>query len=585
MLDSDSKKILADVQKASGYLNSGRRPDALLIYHDVSKSAGSNGAVQFALGQLCEQFGDVDQAITHYNLAVEDEPDQPRYLSSLGIAHINSGDSRRALEILERALELDPAMTEVLHGLGVCYMRRGDYQTAAEYLEKARESNRSDASVLTNLVTCLANLNRHEEALTHAERAVRLNDSDPNAHLALSNTLTETGRIDDAVKHLEKTIRQHKDFGVAYDLLARIKKFSSADSAFIKSAEKALDRGMPAQQRSCLLFALGKMHDDCGQFDDAMAHYRQANLLQQVDFDKGRDVALLKAMKKAFNASTIKSFAELGHRSSQPVFIVGMPRSGTTLMERIIASHTSGAGSGELPALPRVAEDIFPVEYWRSAGARARAQLTADNVNTQAEVYLNALRQGHPDAQRIVDKMPSNFFFVGLIASIFPNATIIHAIRHPLDTCLSCYFQNFSDISWANSPESIAQRYSLYREAMRYWHSELPEGKILDVHYEQLVDDPEHQARRMIEACGLEWESSVLEFFRKKSVVKTASVAQTRQPIYKSSKARWVNYSSHIGELTDGLAEFLQEDASALAEQGIQIAAPSALNRIRRWLK
>ncbi len=584
MLDSDSKEILADIQKAVGHLKSGRRPDALLIYHDVTQNAGSSGPVQFALGQLCEQFGDVDQAITHFDVAVENEPDTPQYQSALGIAYINSGNSRQALEVLERALELDSEATPVLHGLGVCYMRRGDYERAADYLERARDSNRSDASVLTNLATCLANLNRHDEALTHAQRAVRINDSDPNTHLVLSNTLTEIGQIDDAVKHLEKTIRQHRTFGVAYDLLARTKKFSSADNAFIKNTEKMLNQGMPAQQRSCLLFALGKMHDDCGQYDDAFEYFRQANLLQGVDNDPGRDVGLLKAMKKAFNASTIPSFAALGHSSDQPVFIVGMPRSGTTLMERIIASHSRGAGSGELPALPRIAEEVFPPQQWRKAGAWANTQLTAENIGTHAEHYLGVLRQGQPDAARIVDKMPSNFFFVGLIASIFPNATIIHAIRHPLDTCLSCYFQNFSEISWARSIESIAQRYSLYRETMKYWHAELPEGKILDVHYEQLVDDPENQARRMIEACGLDWESSVLEFFRTKSVVKTASVAQTRQPIYKSSKARWMNYSPHVGELADGLAEFLQEDKSVLADHGVQLAAPSAMSKLKRWL-
>lgn len=585
MLDSDSKKILTDIQKAVGLLKSGRRPDALLIYHEAAQSAGPISAVHFALGQLCEQIGDVDQAIVHYEIAVENEPDSAQYQSALGVAYINSGNSRRALEVLERALELDSEATPVLHGLGVCHMRRGDYQQAADYLQRAHDSNRSDASVLINLATSLANLNRHDEALTHAQRAVRLNDSDPNAHLVLSNTLTEIGQIDDAVKHLEKTIRQHRTFGVAYDLLARTKKFSSADSAFIKNTEKVLNEGMPAQQRSCLLFALGKMHDDCGQYDDAFAYFQQANLLQGANADPDRDVALLKAMKKAFNASTIRTFAELGHSSDQPVFIVGMPRSGTTLMERIVASHSRGAGAGELPALPRIAEEIFPLEQWRKSGPWAKTQLTAESIDTHAEHYLGVLRQGQPDAARIVDKMPSNFFFVGLIASIFPNATIIHAIRHPLDICLSCFFQNFSEIPWASSIESVVDRYSMYRQAMKYWHAELPKGKILDVHYEELVDDPENQARRMIEACGLEWESSVLEFFRKKSVVKTASVAQTRQPIYKSSKARWMNYAPHVGELADGLAEFLQDEKSVLAEYGVELAAPSAMAKLKRWLK
>jgi tetratricopeptide (TPR) repeat protein len=583
--EAEAKKLFADIQQASQYLAKGQRTDALLIYHHVKENAGRNAPVQFALGQLCEQIGDVDQAITHYEVAVEESPDMPVYESTLGIAYLNSGDRKNALETLEKAMALNPDIADVQHGLGVYHMRLADYEKAVGYLERACELNRSDSNIRTNLTTTLAQLNRHDEALAHAKKAVKAKDAAPGAHLALCSTLSQMGQMDEAVRHLEQMVRKNKDFGLAYDLLARIKKFSSADAAFIQGAEKALERGMPAKHRYCLHFALGKMYDDCGEYDKAFKHYQQGNLLQGTDYDTGMDKALLKRMKKAFTKSSLESFAALGQQSAQPVFIVGMPRSGTTLMEQIIASHPEGAGAGELPVITHIAKDLLPAEERKRIAAHARSQLTAENIETQANNYLNVLQQGKPDARRIVDKMPSNFFFVGLIASLFPNATIINAIRHPLDISLSCYFQSFSDLPWACDTKSIARIYSLYREAMDYWREVLPEGKILDVYYEKLVEDPELQARRMLDACGLEWDETVLEFFRKKSVVKTASVAQTRQPIYKSSKARWMKYAAHIEELAADLSEYLQDDADLLAEHGIQLPAPSALSKFKRLLQ
>jgi len=582
--EAEAKKLFADIQQAAQHLRNGQRTDALLIYHHVRENAGRHAPLQFALGRLCEQIGDIDQAITHYAVAAEECPEVLHYQSTLGIAYLNSGDRNRALETLEKAHAIDPDVPDVQHGLGVYYMRRKDFEEAIGYLERACELNRSDATVHNNLSIALTQLNRHDEALAHARKAVRLNDSEPATHLALCTTLSEVGQMDEAVEHLEKTIRKHTDYGLAYDLLARLKKFTRDDIAFIRKAEKVLDRGMPAKNRYCLHFALGKMLNDCGEYDEAFVHYQKANVLQKIDYDLDTDKILLKGMKKAFDETSLKRLSALGHESAQPVFIVGMPRSGTTLMEQIIASHPQGAGAGELPHIPHLAGDIFPASEWRRVTRQVESKLTAENIHAYAEDYLGILQQGRKGAQRIVDKMPSNFYFVGLIASLFPNATIINAIRNPLDVGLSCFFQSFSDLPWACDLQSIVTVYSLYRDAMEYWHKVLPPGKILNMHYEQLVDDPEGQARRMLDACGLEWDETVLEFFRKKSVVKTASVAQTRQPIYRSSKARWMNYAPHIGVLTDGLSPYLQDDADLLAEHGIELPTPSALSKFKRLL-
>jgi hypothetical protein len=171
--------------------------------------------------------------------------------------------------------------------------------------------------------------------------------------------------------------------------------------------------------------------------------------------------------------------------------------------------------------------------------------------------------------------MPGNARFLGLIKTLFPNATIIHAVRHPLDSCLSCYFQNFAELWWTNDLKTIGQVYNGYRKSMDYWKQVLPEGSVLEVRYEELVGEPEKHARRMIEHCDLEWDPSVLDFYRKRGVVRTASIAQTRQKIYKSSRARWMNYAEHLGPLVNEIAPYLEDDRELLAEHGIELPPPA----------
>ena len=290
-------------------------------------------------------------------------------------------------------------------------------------------------------------------------------------------------------------------------------------------------------------------------------------------------------MKKTFDASSLQKFRKLGHASEQPVFIVGMPRSGTTLMERMIASNPRAAGAGELPEIPRISRLISPEDNPRQFAATVRANLTDKNITNYAKNYLGVLRQSGGNVDRIVDKLPGNAFNLGLISILFPNATIIHAIRHPLDTCLSCYFQNFTNVRWANDFQVIGEIYDHYREVMTHWEDILPNGKIIDVHYEQLIDDPETYGRHMLEACGLEWDSDSLEFYKKETVVKTASLWQARQPIYQSSKMRWKNYASHIANLADALSDYLQDDRQDLANHGIDLAAPTGIGWLKKMLK
>jgi tetratricopeptide (TPR) repeat protein len=459
----------------------------------------------------------------------------------------------------------------VLNGLGVLYMERGDYARAKGHLLRSVQLKPSDANAQTNLAITLQHLNEHEEGLQHARKAIKLEPVNADAHYALAHILTQMGRVDEALRHCEKTIQQHRTFGEAYDLLARMRKFTGADKPFIAKTESVLESGMPAKQRYAVHYALGKMYDDCGEWDNAFAHFEKANLLKKKPFDFEHEKKVARLVGKAFDRPTLERYRAFGHATQQPVFIVGMPRSGTTLMEQMIASHPRAAGADELSELPRIARLVSPDDDLRRLVSRTRAELTPANIEAHAASYLSVLRQGREAAERVVDKQPGNFFHLGLISILFPNATIIHAVRNPLDTCLSCYFQNFATIAWANDLKLIADMYRLYRETMAYWERVLPAGKILEVHYERLIEDPATEGRRMLEGCGLEWDDSRLLFYEQNRVVKTASVWQARQPIYRSSHERWKRYAAHLGELPVALADYLQRERQALRGYGIEV--------------
>ena len=577
-----SKRLFGDLQKANRAVNAGRRTEALLIYDEVLQQASDDVPLHIEMGHLCSNMEQFDKAIEHYSVAVGQEPENAQFLGFLGVAYQQNGQPEGAFSILNRAMEKDAEIPSVLHALGIIYMSRSDYVQAKEYLQKAERLKPSDGHVRTNLAITLSHLNEHDPALEQAEKAVKLSPTDPIAHYTLGRILTDLGRMDEAIRRFEKTIRQHKTFGGAYDLLARMKKFTSADQAFIDRTENILQQGMPAHDRRCVHFALGKMYDDCKEWEKAFEHYRQANLLQKKPFDAKHEKRQFKKMKKIFNASSLEQYQEFGHQSEVPVFIVGMPRSGTTLMERIVASHPRAAGAGELPEFPNVSQAAAPSENLNQYVAKAQQNLTKENLHKLADRYLHVLMQGREGANRVVDKLPGNFFHVGMIATLFPNATIIHARRHPLDTGLSCYFQNFTDVRWANDFKTIGEIHSFTDEVMDYWQHVLPDGAITEVIYEDLVEDTATQGRRLLEACGLTWDEKSLEFHREEGVVKTASFWQARQPIYKTSKMRWMNYAAHLGELADALTGATGQDLSAWQEKGVPVSSKSGIGLLKK---
>jgi len=291
-----------------------------------------------------------------------------------------------------------------------------------------------------------------------------------------------------------------------------------------------------------LEFALGKVYTDLGDDDRSFEHYRAGNELarSKVPFDIARHVARVDREIELFSAERLAAMPR-GSDSDAPILIVGTPRSGTTLTESIISSHSQVAGAGEMTFWSAAMSHVmpgFPASY------------TPVMAKQLADEYLVFLRQHSATAHRITDKMPGNYMHLGIIHAVFPNAKIIHTKRHPIDACLSIYFQNFPDAhEYKWDLESLAAWYEQYQRLMAHWRSVLPPGVLYEIQYEDLVEDQEGESRKLLDFLGLQWEGDVLDFHKQERAVFTASKWQVRQPVYKTSKERWRRYEKHLGPL------------------------------------
>jgi Sulfotransferase family len=309
---------------------------------------------------------------------------------------------------------------------------------------------------------------------------------------------------------------------------------------------------MPEQQRMQLHFALGKAYDDLDRGDDAFAHMQAGNRLkrQTAGYEEARSLNFFERIKTAFSAD-FTAKAHKGYADAAPIFVIGMPRSGTTLVEQIISSHPSVGAAGEISALNDAVRTL-------GAFPDAIGHASDEALSRAAEKYVRKLRTYAPDAAYVTDKAPSNFYLIGFIHLALPDAKIVHVMRDPVDTCLSCYSKLFTrGQGYSYDLAELGRYYRAYNDLMRHWRDVLPEGRVLDVRYEDVVADIEGQAQRLLSHCGLAWDDRVLSFHQSARTVSTASASQVRRPIYASSVARWRRYEAHLAPLIDTLGDLV----------------------------
>lgn len=335
--------------------------------------------------------------------------------------------------------------------------------------------------------------------------------------------------------------------------LANLKELTPADPAFAPLQNALADKTVPAARRSVLHMSAGASHNNCKSHIEGFEHYRRGNLLKDVVFDIHAYTAFVDSLSETFNTAYFENTHDWGPASDTPVFVLGMPRSGTSLVEQILASHSRVHGSGEREDMVQLADQLPEELNDVRAYLSCMTSMTADATAKIAAVYLRKLSWASPKASRIVDKMPANFHHIGLITTLFPKARIIHCVRDPRDTCLSIYFGDFvGSHLYSCDLNNLGRYHREYARMMTHWHGVLP-GRILDIHYEDMVEDHETLSRNMIEFCGLDWEPACLEFHKTRLNVRTRSNAQVRQPTYRSSLGRWKSYEEQLQPLFDGL--------------------------------
>jgi tetratricopeptide (TPR) repeat protein len=468
-------------------------------------------------------------------------------------ARHGSGQFPQAIELYEQILALNPNLPDIHNNLGHALAALGRPMAAIEAFARAIALRPDYPEALCNWGLALADLDRLDEAEARYRQAIAANPRFSGAYNNLGLLFKATGRLALAEQAFRQAIAlSPKDFSI-YDNLATIRPFIAGDPdlAALESAA-AGPSGLAIANETHLHFALAKAHDGLGRSDSAFAHLLQANRLkrQHVVYDEAATLGQMNRLREMIGRDFIRAHGGCGAPSSTPVFIVGMNRSGTTLIEQILASHPQVFGAGELPLFDQAAGAI----RHRLPGAPAfpdmMLDMSADDFRGLGEFYLERITQRSATAARITDKMTANFLFVGLIHLALPNATIIHAVRDPADTCLSCFSTHFTNANeHSYDLAELGRYYRHYWELTAHWHEVLPPGRILDVHYEELVADFENVARRVVSHCGLDWDARCLDFHRTERPIRTASATQVRKPIYKNSVARWRKYEAFLGPL------------------------------------
>jgi tetratricopeptide (TPR) repeat protein len=549
---------------------------------------------QSNLGQLLLDLGLPDQALPHCREAVALDPNLPEAYNNLGNAHRALGQLPEAKQCYFSALRLDRDLAQAHVNVGLTLQQEECWDEALTWLRRATELQGDSMVFLELLAASAVDRERFDEAIDCYQRILQLDASLAAAHNTVGWLLQEQARFDEAGEHLRTALRLRPDLGLAHlnlgslyeklgdaraaesslraalpdpeagaPALARLAmllrdKLPESDRAAIEQRLSSTDLADPA--RINLLFALGYVWDARRRYSEAARCAREANALtvarlekRKLAYDCAAHERLVSGLIAAFDPSFFARLAEAGRTTRRPVFIVGMPRSGTSLIEQILASHSQFYGAGELQLAQHAFEAIPEVLNRTETPLACVADLNPTAVGQLARWHDEQLAQlDGGKAPRIIDKMPENYLYLGLLATLFPRSVFIHCRRDPRDIATSCWLTGFRSVRWASDKHHIASRFQQYHRLMNHWRTFLP-APIHEVQYEEAVAETEAVARRLLAACDMSWEPACLDFHKTHRPVRTASSIQVRQPVYRSSVGRWKHYQRELADVFDAL--------------------------------
>jgi tetratricopeptide (TPR) repeat protein len=577
----------------------GRHAAAIACYEAILAGDPEHPEANFGLASLLVKLDRADEAIARYRAALDADADFAEANHGLGTLLARRGEFEAAIGCFLEALDVDPSYIEAQLALGLALQRLERDDESMVAWRAALKVEPDNAIAHHGLATILCRKHQYAEAIRHFQMALARAPERVDAMAGMAEALVATGRHAEAIALCRAAIAVQPDFAAAMSVLglalAEIGDMEQAETASrravalapnspefcfnltqitkVRRGDQVLDAleailpgaaFLSPREQCALHFGLAKVYDDIGEQDRAFSHLLEGNAIKRrlIAYDEASALRTMDRIREVFTTELIAARRNLGDSSTIPVFIVGMPRSGTTLVEQVLASHPAVFGAGERRELLEAAQRLrgrvgavpFPEAVWTIAGEELRRIGAA---------YVAALQPLAPDAERITDKMPINFQLAGLIHLVLPNARTIHVMRDPVDTCLSCFSRLFSgDQLFAYDLGELGRFYRGYRRLMAHWRQVLPSDTLLEVQYERLVEDFATEARRILAHCQLPWDDACLEFHKTSRPVQTASVAQVRQPLYRSSIGRWRPDPAQLRPLLEALgADSRRSDA------------------------
>ena len=580
------------VEELGNALLAQNKPDqAIDAFQQALKINPENAAVMIKLGKIYSKLGRKDEANEMYQSALALEPTKERVATAAQAfargqteeaekicrqvlrEHPNEVDAMRllasiankleqrddAIILLERAVELKPKFAGAWADLAETYTESEKFGEALDAVQRVikLQPNMPFGHMIRGSI--LGKKDDHEGAINAFKEALEIEPDHIGSNMGLGNTLKTIGRYDEAVKSYKKCIEAQPLFSEAYWSLANLKTYSFDDDE-IKNMEKHVQsQDLTPASKAFFHIAIANAKEKQMKYGEAWYHFHTGNELRRTSeiYDSVTTQVTHDALIETFDEEFVNSTKGSGCQSDAPIFILGLPRSGSTLIEQILASHSRVEGTRELPDISLLGRRLTKSKPPGIKYPDAVKHMTDEEKTEYGESYLETSKRYRTDKPRFIDKMPNNFAHIGFIKTILPNAKIINAKRHPLDSCVSSFKQLFyKGQSWSYDLFEIGEYYLEYERMMDHWHSLYP-GEIYDIQYENIVNNQEDESRALIQYCGLDWEDSCLRFYENKRSVNTASSEQVRQPIYKGAMYAWKNYESEIGALKDILEPVL----------------------------
>ena len=525
--------------------NNGQAQEAVTAIKALNQEYPNEPLLFNILGACYKSLGQFDGALQMFDTATKIKPDYAEAYFNLGVIQQELIQSDRAIISYKKAIEFESNYPDAHNNLGIIYLNINQLDRAIKHFELAISFKKDFAEAHNNLGSCLQKKGQLENSLNRYKLAISINENYAQAHNNLGILYQKLGRIDDALESYEKAIVSNSGYAEAHFNLSALKKYSLNDSQIAKMQSLLASNELSQSNKIYLCFAMAKVNEDLGLPEELFKFLNEGNKLrkEQLNFSFDKTEGLNLFIRRIFKTRIPEIKKSLYVPSLiKPIFILGMPRSGTSLVEQIISSHHKVYGAGELKSLNNIIASLTKHNTFIES-----ENLSEKNIFSIREKYLESLANLNISENIITDKWPLNFKNIGFILSAFPEAKIVHLKRDTTATCWSIYKHYFSDSGngWAYNLDDLAQFYNLYEDLMEFWH-ELYPNKIYDISYEDLTTNQEEETRKLLEYCDLEWDEDCLNFHTNERAVQTASSLQVREKMYQGSSEAWKNYKDYL---------------------------------------